>query len=709
MTETVNTPLPNKSTAAHETSQVPTVSDVAAQMLRQTLKERFPTRDLDPDQILIGTPQWQYVEGELSAGPIQYETLTQALVRQFFTSSTANYLEGEHFLTRLPLITPVVHLSISIEEIGALLNDYAPLLFVSFGERQLAFWNGKGRNAPRWHELSNALRKMLNVQTAKGWDSDQCHVARAVSLYPDKQERKTKEPTVADIQVCLIDIDTVDTEGTRHLMIGGAAVVTGKYKNRDLVMMYTVEGGYESFDSLEKLGASLPARIEDELAGRNLQWRLFEPDGDFFDHMAWALISTQIDTFSAITGENPSKKNLRASTPEEPVHRQLDNAIPDWLSQASAADLDVYSQSIKALGKLLRLSESALDKIPPIADFAQQKMREAILADKKDKATELPLDKLEITVTNSFEASGLTLPNLLDRHTENLGEYALENEAPYRATLRFKDAHPVPDWLTIEYLTAMAAQVNIGEAYPKLIKRKLIEDNAQATLQESAYIKQLRVLLPLTALEHKLRHLGGVDEQGYRTLREWLEPTPDNTQPVVIRPLTLTHGGRNTGDTVANIFIIAARDPNAGPCLLYRPLFDNPLLQFPSEQNLIYALHQPGELRDSILAWLPDTALSFKYAQYAFPVGLPSPWLATQELAEPWTSITWAGPVGLSSRELTGEVFSFLFKSNAEALAELADRQSQSNAERRCIKWVRTCSRKSASAGSRLLRMTTGM
>ncbi|WP_053163971.1 dermonecrotic toxin domain-containing protein [Pseudomonas sp. P1.8] len=683
MKETVNTPLPKKSTALHETSQVLTVNDVAAQMLHQALKERFPTRDLDPDQTLIGTPQWQYMEGELSAGPILYETLTQALVRQFFTSSTANYLEGEHFLTRLPLISPVVHLSISIEEIGALLNDYAPLLFVLFGERQLAFWNGKGRSAPRWHELSDALRKMLNVQDVEGWDSDQCHVARAVSLDPDKQERKHNDRTAADIRACLIDIDTVDTEGTRHLMIAGAAVITGRYKDRDLVMMYTVEGGYESFDSLEKLGASLPVRIEDELAGRDMQWRLFEPDGDFFDHMAWALISTQIDTFSASTGGNPSKKNLHASTPEASGHSQLDKAIPDWLSQASAADLDVYSQSIKALGKLLRLSDSALYQIPPIADFALQKMCEAILADKKDRSTELRLDKLEITITNSFEASGLTLPNLLDRHTETLGEFALENEAPYLATLRFQDAHPVPDWLTIEYLTAKAAQVNIGEAYPTLIKSKLIEDKAQASLQESAFIQQLRATLALMALEHKLRQLGGVNEQGYRTLREWLEPTPDNQKPVVIRPLTLTHGGSDTGDTVTNMFIIAARDPGAAPCLLYRPLFEKPLLQFPSEQNLIYALHQPGELRDSVLAWLSDTALSFKYAQYAFPVGLPSPWLATQELAEPWTSITWAGPVGLSPRELTGDVFSFLFKSNALAMAELADRQSQSNAQRR--------------------------
>lgn len=678
MTDAVKT-----SATLHEHHQGPTLSEVAAHMLRQALKERYPTQDLDPDQTLIGTPQWQLVDGEPSAGPVEYQTLTQAVVRQFFMGTVANYLEGEHFLTRLPLTTPVVHLSISIEAIAQLLNDYAPLLFVAFGEQQLAFWNEEVHNVRRWHALSDSLRKMLDVQNVDGWDKDQCRVARAVSLYPDKKERLLNEPTMKDIQVCLIDIDVVDATQNPHLMVGGAAVITGRFEGRDLLLMYTVEDGYESFDSLEKLGAGLPARISDELAGRNMQWRLFEPEGDFFDHMAWALISTQIDTLSAITGENPSEKNLRDSVPEEPTRLRLDHAIPDWLSDASATDLDVYSQSLRTLGKLLRHTDNELYRIAPITEFAQQKMREAIRADKAEESTDLPLDLLEITVTNSFEAGGLTLPNPLDRHTENLGEFALQNEAPYQASVRFKNAHAVPDWLTADYLTTLAARVNVGEVYPQLIKSKLIDDKRQAALQQQAYTRQLPVHLLLMALEHKIRRLGGVDEQGYRTIRQWLEPVSGSSSAVVIRPLTLVHDSETVGDTVANMFIIGPRTPHIGPCLLYRPLLDAPLLQFPSEQNLLYAMHQPGELRDSILAWLPNTALSFKYAQYTFPVGMPSPWLATQTLTEPWASITWSGPVRLSTVELAGDAFSFLYKSNATAMATLADRQSQSNAERR--------------------------
>ena len=232
--------LLTKSLVTHQTSQGPTVDEVAAQMLRKALKTKFPQRDLDPDHTLIGTPQWQTLEGALVALPTRFESLTQALVRQFFTSTSANYLEGEHFLTSNPQATPVVHLDVSIEAIAEMLNDYAPLLFVAFGERQLAYWNSPGKHAPHWQELSDALRKALDVQHVTGWDDAQCRAARAVSLEPDKTQRQSSDPTLSAIQTCLIDIDTVDANGsTRHLLLGGAAVLTGRYEQRDLVMMYT--------------------------------------------------------------------------------------------------------------------------------------------------------------------------------------------------------------------------------------------------------------------------------------------------------------------------------------------------------------------------------------------------------------------------------------------------------------------------------------
>ena len=690
--------LLEKSQVVHQTSRGPTVEEVAAQLLRQALEALYPERDIDPDQTLIGTPQWQPIDGTLVAMPTRFESLTQALVRQFFSATTANYLEGEHFLTLNPPASPVVHLDISVEAVAGLLNDYAPLLFVAFGERQLAYWNDTGRQLPHWLELSNTLRKTLDVQHAKGWDEAQCQLARAVSRHPDKKKRQAHDATLSTIQVSLIDIDSVDAQGnTQHLRLVGACVITGRYQQRDLVMMYTVEYGYETFDSLEQLGASLPDRIETQTPVRNLKWRLFEPEGNFFDHMAWALITNQLDAIGTITqaslaseadehiDSNPLVE--QASVEEKKALIDLDDSIPDWLFGASVADLNQYSQSVNALGKLYKQNEKRLFRILPLTTYAQDRLRDAIIADQPGAAG-LPLDSLEITVTNSFESGGLTLPNPFDVHTETLGEYAVHNSAPYQATLRFKPTQPLPDWLNVAYLTKMASAVDVGEAYPRLIKDKLIDDPLQAPLQQHFYINQLRALLPLIALECKIRRIAGIDELGCLYVREWLNPTPGHPQPVLTRPLTFVQSGQTNGDTVANMFIIAPREPAAGPCLLYRPLFDPPLLQFPSAQNLLYALHQPGALRDSVLAWLPDSDIAFKFAQYTFPVGLPSPWLAAQLLAEPWTSVDWTGPVELASQALDGDIFPVLFKTHALAMAELSDRQSLSNAQRR---WALLC------------------
>jgi hypothetical protein len=694
------TQLLDRSNLVNQTSQGPTLDDVSSQVLREALKQLYPQLDIDPDQTLIVTPGWRMVDGTLNADSPYVETLTHALVRLSWSAGVANFIEGEHFLTRNPLTSAPVHLAVSVEDIARLLNNHVALLSVEFQQRALAFWNEEVNGQPRWHGLCETLKNTFNVQQAKGWSADQCAVARAVYNFPDKTERALKNTEIPGITACLIDVDYSETTNTAHLMLGGAIVLKATYKQREQIMLYTIEGGYEAFDSLEKLGASLPARIDMDLAGRTLKWQLVEPAGNIFDHMAWALIASQMDAINAFipsvstagTGKTPGLRTAAipaghfSSTDKSRID-QLEAAIPDWLSNASASHLHDYSLSLSRLGKLR--NASGLNDIPLIGVYAQTKMREAIVTDKASEgAALLPLDDLQITVTNSFTVGGLTLPNPHDRHIENLGDFALQNTAPYLTDLHFKNDETVPQWLTVDYLIATAAQVNIGKIYPQMLRNKLIDDPAQAALQKQRYINQLPDLLRLNALECMLQQEGGVDETGYRYICELMDalgkPRPGGLD-IVIRPLTFRprHRLLPGGDTVTNMFIIGPRQKTDAPCLLYRPLLEQPLLQFASQANLVYALHQPGELRDCVLAWLPTPALSFEYAQYVFPVGLPSPWLVTQSGIDTLLTLDMAGPIDLGTEEITGDVLSALFNSNASAMVEQADRQSLSNGERR--------------------------
>src|SRR5690606_31777925 len=136
----------------------------------------------------------------------------------------------------------------------------------------------------------------------------------------------------------------------------------------------------------------------------------------------------------------------------------------------------------------------------------------------------------------------------------------------------------------------------------------------------------------------------------------------------------------NSHDVVSNIYVIGPQRAEAGPCLLYRPLFEPVLMQFPSPANLLYAITQSATLRDSVVAWLPDSVRD-DYSQYVFPGALPSPWAVADGLVEPDKLWTYSGPMSLGEDVLNGNLFTTLFESNAKALVELADRQSVSNRE----------------------------
>ncbi|MCK8658089.1 dermonecrotic toxin domain-containing protein [Pseudomonas umsongensis] len=685
--------LMEQSDLVSQTSHGPLPSEVASDLLREKLATLYPELKIDPDKTLIATPKWLVVNDQVETGPIEFMSLTATLVLHSLYGTTANYLEGEHFLTLESDANDPVHLAVSIEDIARALNDSVPRLFLELQKRQLDYWNHNGQKIPRWQELSDSLRNALNVQTIKGWDADECAMAREVFNNPDRATRKNSNSDLSAIQACLIDIDIVETTANRHLLIGGAVALKATCRERELLVMYTIERGYESFSSMEQLGNSLPARLGDPLEGRTMTWRLFEPDGNVFDHMAWALVSSQLDAIDAMrSAENPVNDDAELQSGfDETEHarlRQLHAAIPDWLRNASPMDIQDYSRYITALGKLYRQPEhkAARNEIPSITDYAQRLMVEAIIADTRAiDAAKLPLNELRINITNSFTADNFTLPNPLDHRTETLADFALENQAPYMATVSFLHDQAVPQWLTPAFLTSLAAQVDIGEAYPALIKRKLINEPVESRRQENFYCDQLRLLLPLLALEGKVKHESGIDEHGYRFVCELFDSNTDTPHTIAIYPLKLTpqHRLLSSSDTVQNMFLICPRAVESGPCLLYRPMQDQPLLQFPSRQNLLYALHQPGELRDSVLAWLQDNTRSYEYAQYVFPTGLPSPWIVAEQLVNLLKQGDGFGRVTFEYDEITGNVLSTLFKSNAQALVDLADRQSQSNAERR--------------------------
>ncbi|MFJ4193806.1 hypothetical protein [Pseudomonas sp. NPDC089534] len=698
-------PLLNKSRLIEQISHGPTLHAATSRQLRNALKQRFPELDIDPDMAVVMSPIWHRQNGALVSDSSRFETLSHALVRQALDQASADYIEGEHFLTLTPYAQEPIHLPVDMDALTALLNEQAPEVFAYFQQSQLDYWNEAVGGVPRWQAMSDLLRTSLDIESVNGWDSARCELCRRVSRFPDKASRRLEGSGLSNVRACLLDLDyafdSAGTADTRHLMAPGALVLTADNGDRELIVMYTISDGYEAFDTMEQLGAVLPERIGAALGDFRLKWRVYEPEGNVFDAMAWSLVNSQLDSIDALDPASPSalarlaplKTEIRTLSAQDNRHiAQLADAIPPWLSAGSLEDIQAYSGYLNALGRLREEADDdafASEDLQPIQTYAQQQMREAIAEERKGEDAAWRLDDVRITVAQSFEAGGLTLPSPYGRSVETLGQFALRNARPYLATVAYADGSATPDWMTLALLVRLAERINVGESYTRLVKRTLIDDPEQARRHRSRYCRQLPFLLPLRALECKLKQEGNVDERGYRQVCQLMASmtgkVPAADWPVQIRPLAFMPRYRpgSETDTVANMYIIGPGHGRSGPCLLYRPLMDRTLLQFESAQNMLYALHQQGELRDSVLAWLADDGLSFEYSQYVFPNGIPSPRTIADLAFEPFIHLGLSPSIRLVDTPLAGDIPATLFSSHSQALVRLADRQSTSNAERR--------------------------
>ncbi|MDO7898491.1 dermonecrotic toxin domain-containing protein [Pseudomonas citrulli] len=675
----------------------PTYPEVATILLRDGLRKLYPTLNLDPLTTVVGQPTWNIVDGEVVQGQTRYETLSDMLARRVDDSEPTLLIQGEHFLTQLPLTVPEVHLPVRIDQIGNLINELVPAMATACQEQQLAYWNASvGDSGPRWHELSNTLRRAWDVHRVRGWSAAECAMARHLFQYPDRQGRR--DNSLYDCHAYLIDMEGIEDNQVRRLTENSIMVLIGKIDKREVILKYSLLNGYEKYSSQHALGQSLPAHLYANQYGK-VRWQLYEPDGNIFDHKACGMISEQlklISTSSLQTVTPYERWQPPAASQEvdnDPVEAWFKREIPRWLQSASTSDQILFAQHMRDLSILgsLHAGKTYLDGIAPIRDFTLAALKQRMQADHADAST-LDLEKIQIEIRSPVIWGSFVVPGKVDTTRFSLVDLALQNLIALplgnKTVQSLDDNTPLPAWMTVDYLENLITQVDIGRVYPELVKHTLLDDPAESTRRERLFSAQLRLQLPMLALESKIRGLGNLDERGYRYVAALMAPDEADRQvdgkTIVIRRLAFVAELQlgNTEDVVTNMFIIGPQDSDAGPCLLYRPMLEPQLSQYPSFSNLLYAIRQTPALRQSVLAWLPD-GVREDYGRYVFPDLLPSPWTILAFVAAPVTSLANSGPISLSEKTLGADFLPILYKANADALVTLADRQSVSNRENR--------------------------
>ena len=678
----------------------PSINEVASTLLRSALNPLYPQLNIDPDLAMVVTPGWIISDQQIVHGPPRFESLGDVLVRLALSGSAVTYIDGEHFLTLKPGVEPTIQLPVKIDAIGCLLNELAPVLFTAYQENQVDYWNDPVTpDHPRWYLLSDTLRNQWNVAEDNGWDADQRAMARAVFNEPDKARRLSSDKYKT--RACLIDIDLGETTARKHLNVLDTAVLVGTLGNRTLILTHSIIQGFQSFDSFDALGQSLQETLTGISSG--IYWRLFEPQGNYFDQQACTLIALEADAIGYIdffqsaseAGLLPRPGSAGNQEPPErlkPQFNHVDHALPRWLENASPADQTCYSRHLLDLAVFQQQNSGKTfqSEIPDIKRFTLNALSQQLNVE-QPQATDLKLDDIEISITSAIVWGTFVFPGDNETLTLGLVELALQNLVGLPLgdkSVRYKDGTEVPPWMTYDYLEKLIDTVNIGATYPAMLKRRLVDDTTQAMSLQQLYTRQLAIELPLLALQNKIRGQAGIDEQGYQYVlaalaSETLDRQVDG-QDIVIRPLAFITGKNAdaSADEVVNMFVIEPRVPDKGPCLLYRPLLDPPLLQYPSRANLLYAIKHSRSLRQSILAWLPDS-VRFNYSQYVFPGALPSIWTVPQLLIDPTISPGMFAHVVLGGHAIEHPVPTALFNANAQALITQADRQSVSNAEAR--------------------------
>jgi hypothetical protein len=683
----------------------PSIRDVAANLLRSSLIEQYPTLTIDPDLAMVITPHWRIVGDVIQSAPASAQSLTSILANQAMSPSMVIYIDGEHFLTLEPEAQPAVHLPVKIDAIARLINELSALIFTAFQEQQLDYWNASnGLSGPRWQTLSHSLRKVWNVTTQEGWDEHDCAMARTLFHAPELDKRKASD--TYQTHAYLIDMDGHHNNNDVHIGLSDMAVLIGVHEQRQRILAYSLISGYEKFESLDKLGEALPASLTQYQPDVSVQWRLYEPTGDFFDSLACNLIALQLQEIGVVGSSSLEAPPATVVTGQAVARilpviedlsddslsniRQIHQQLPNWLARASDLDVSTYSRCVIELAELHTHNhgQSFQDGIPPIRDYARQQLQNQMQTHRNDAS--LNLDKIEISIESPVLWGTFVLPGTSDITRCNLIDLALDNLTGLptgTASVRYNGGNG-PTWLTYSYLKDLIETLDLGEHYPNLIKRTLLDDPIESKSRQTLYTSHLQVQLPLLALQWKIQRLHGLDDRGYRYIAAVMHAQAHERQvdgqAIVIRRLafvpTLRPG--QTQDVVANMFVIGPRDHTQGPCLLYRPLLEPVLVQYPSRQNLLYAIKHHRTLRDSVLAWLPEN-VRFNYEQYVFPTALPSPWTVVRGLVEPQVVMQMSGPIALSDEVVGNDTLATLFKDNANAMVELATRQSVSNVKKR--------------------------
>lgn len=666
-----------------------TLVQAVARDLRRSLLDSYPNLDITDQLPVLLTPRYHYENKVITALPAAHTPLVEVLIQRFVDDKHVDFGNGE-VITDEPARHPPRAGALKPFDAETAINARGAQLLRTCQSALIEDWTSLSYQAKsRFEALAGLLKdgfRDVAAQTAT-LDVDQQQMVSDVVQVADNNLRQS------GVRAYLVD--QWGEEGSPHLELLRGMVLIAPKASGEHVLLFTLGAGVEVFDSRAALGAALPRWLTGLRPGKAMQWRLYEPGANIFDSFALTFLAKQLadlgqlanygrqfpfwgsaalkGAHSWITGDFDS---LQLADNHD--LQRLYSALPSWLKQVDRDLRSLFSQQMRQMAELTGRAGWKFfnEGVPTILDFTRER-----LVAQYPQASDVKPDDVQLTIHTVRGASAAggfpvkVITTLLEVALENLA--ALPGDA---ISVQLRDGSPPPAWMNAQAIKKLVTDADIGRTYPELVSAKLRDDQAEVAWRSQHFAEQLRIELPMVALQALCRGHGGVTRKGYDCVAAVVRETPEQRyvgdQAIVLRPLGFRTGADVSPDNVLNMFVIGPKDFEQGPHLLYRPMSEEKLLEFSSHEALFEAIKQPGTLQQQVLAWMSREARTVYQGE-----GFNVPHFKSIDGLAMLFDAMFSKPALLSRDEVSGDYLAHLYHSQVRATLELADRQSVSNSE----------------------------
>lgn len=662
---------------------------IVAQCLQRTLRATYPSASITDLIPVLLTPRYRYTNKTITLAGDLPLTVVDAAINRFIDGIWVDYTHGQR-ITDQPGSQPPSVSALKPLDVQAAINQCGPQLLEHCQQALVDDWSELSIEArSRFESLSLILKRTLKQLSSPTLVPDAAHrrMINEVLQVPDNNLR------VGTTRAYLVD--QWGEAGSEHLELLRGMVLVSPNDAGETLLLFTLSAGIEVFASRTALGASLLTRLTGLAPGREMQWRLYEPRCNIFDGFALSFLIEQLNDLKL--GVELGRRSSHWSSAlfqvvqriatedfdslrveDKPELSRLYGALPGWMKQASRDVRVLFSQALQDLAGLFKQSNWRFfdDGVPSLLDFTRQKLMAAY-----PKTSTLDPGDVVITVhtVRGVSAAGGFPVKLVT----TLLRVALENLASLPGDsieVTLSNGDRPPSWMTPSFIKQLVSKVDIGEHYPKQVAALLKDSAAEVVWRRRSFIDQLRIELPMLALEFYSRQQWGFTRDGYETVAAVMRAQAAErylgSQVIVLRPLAFKATRAAEADVVMNMFVIGPQAVDAGPVVLFRPMAQPKLMQFSNRQALLTAVGRPGALQQEVLAWMSADARATYRGN-----GFVAPHFNTLDGLVLLIDALTSKPAMLDSAEVQGDYGQHLYESQVQAVLEQADKQSVSNRE----------------------------